>query len=134
MSNMKRFGTGLVTLAIVAVFSMVGIAEETKSKAINDKCPNNGKAINPEKTIDVPVNFCCEKCKAKFDKDPVAFVEKVAKAEEGKCPLSGAKAGDASSTLTIGFCCGNCQGGAKKDPKAAVAKLAKAIAKEKASK
>jgi len=133
MNTMKRIGMGLVALALVVGFSFTASAEKktesAASKPINEKCANNGKPINPEKTISVDVGFCCNNCKGKFDKDPAAYLEKVAKAADGKCPLSGEAVGDAKSTLTIGFCCGNCQGGAKKDPKAAVAKLAEATKK-----
>jgi len=132
MSTMKRFGLGLMVMAMVAGFTLGLNAEEKKEapKPINEKCPNNGKAINPEKTVSIEVGFCCNNCKGKYDKDPAAYLEKVAKAEDGKCPLSGQAVGEAKSTLTIGYCCERCQGGAKKDTKAAVAKLAKAMAKK----
>jgi len=124
MSTIKRISMGLVAMAMVAMFTVAGIAEEKKAgKAINDKCPLSGKAVADDATLDVKVPFCCENCKGKFDKDPAKFIEKVAKAEEGKCAISGKDAGDASSTLTIGFCCNNCKGKAEKDVKATLAKV-----------
>ncbi len=122
MSTMKKMWMSLLALTVVATISVIGIAEE-KSKAVNDKCPFTGKAVNPDATMDVKVEFCCNNCKGKFDKDPAKYLDKVAKGEEGKCIMNG-KDATKSSTLTVGFCCNDCKGKAEKDPKAAVAKLA----------
>ncbi len=85
---------------------------------INDKCPVTGKDVDEEKTVDVSVGFCCEKCKAKFDKAPGENLKKVADAAEGKCPISGKDVDeDQTSTVTIGVCCGKCQTKVKDDPK-----------------
>ncbi len=89
---------------------------------INDKCPVTGKAVDAERTVDVSIQFCCGKCKTKFDDAPEKSFRKVSKSDEGKCPISGDDA-DAShtSTVTIGVCCGNCQGKVKADPKKYIA-------------
>ncbi|MEX2214597.1 MAG: hypothetical protein WD768_10740 [Phycisphaeraceae bacterium] len=120
---MKRTGLSLAVLAIVGLFVAFNVnAEEKKSGPINDKCPLAGKAVNPEKTIDIKVSFCCNNCKGKFDKDLAANIGKVKALD--KCPLSGKDISeDASTTVTVAFCCGNCQGKAKKDPAAVLAKV-----------
>lgn len=122
MSTMKKLFAGLLAIVMVTGVSMISQAEE-KSKAINAKCPFSGKDVAAGSNVDVKVEFCCNNCKGKFDKDPAKFLDKVAKADEGKCIMNG-KDASKSSTLTVGFCCDNCKGKAEKDPKAAVAKLA----------
>ena len=122
MSMMKKLLSGLLAIAVVASLSVMSIADE-KSKPINDKCPLSGNAVNADATIDVKVEFCCNNCKKKYDAEPTKFLDKVAKADAGKCIMNG-KDASKSSTLTIGFCCNNCKGKAEKDPKAIVAKMA----------
>ncbi len=129
MSAMKKLFAGLMAVVVVAGLSMFSVAEEAKSKAINDKCPLSGQAVSEKSTVDVTVEFCCNNCKGKFDKDPVAFLDKVAKGEKGKCIMNGRDASK-TSTLTLAFCCNNCKGKAEKDPKAAVAKLDEANKKK----
>jgi uncharacterized membrane protein len=48
-------------------------------KPINEKCCYTGKPVDPAQTSiykGLVVGFCCEKCKATFDKDPVAEAAK----------------------------------------------------------
>ena len=55
--------------------------EPTPGKPINDKCPVSGKDIDAAKTSAYEgklVAFCCDKCKAEFDKDPKPFLPKLA--------------------------------------------------------
>lgn len=71
------------------------------------------------------VFFCCNNCKAKFEKSPEKFTavanhQLVAskQAKQVACPLSGQPV-NAEKTVKIGgvevgFCCGNCEGKAKK--------------------
>ena len=76
---------------------------------VNDKCPVKGKGVDSSKTVDFTQKFCCDKCVAKFEKDPTAYAEKVAGAAEGKCPFSGKAVDDSATvTVTIGTCCGGC--------------------------
>ncbi len=115
-------------LAVVAMasFAVVGIAEEKSAGAVNAKCPFSGKDVNADSTIDIKVGFCCNNCKGKFDKDPLAcLAAKPVKALD-KCPLSGKDAGDASSTVKVAFCCNNCKGKGEKDQVAVLGKLAPA--------
>ena len=55
--------------------------ETTPGKPVNDKCPVSGKDIDAAKTSAYEgklVAFCCDKCKAEFDKDPQPFLPKLA--------------------------------------------------------
>lgn len=55
--------------------------EPAPAKPINDKCPVSGKDIDAAKTSSYEgklVAFCCDKCKAEFDKDPKPFLPKLA--------------------------------------------------------
>ena len=48
--------------------------------AINTICPVSGKAIDPTKTVvheGRVIAFCCDDCKAQFEKDPKAFTSKL---------------------------------------------------------
>ncbi len=53
-----------------------------KDAPVNDACPVSGAAIDAGVTVLFEgrrVAFCCEKCKAKFEKDPKAFAGKLPK-------------------------------------------------------
>ncbi len=87
-------------------------------------CPVSGEAAVKEQFTaykEKEVYFCCDKCKAKFEADSKAFVEKANQQlvqtkqfEQTKCPLSGGdlnkkqftKVGDVKVT----FCCEKCKG------------------------
>ena len=52
----------------------------SKDTPANKKCVMNpSKDVNKDKTAtaSLTVGFCCEKCKAKFDADPKAYMAKV---------------------------------------------------------
>lgn len=51
----------------------------SKDSPVNTKCPTSGKDVDKSATAtaSMTVGFCCEKCKAKFDADPKAFLPKV---------------------------------------------------------
>ena len=85
---------------------------------VNKNCPVRGKAVDGSSAVEVKVGFCCGRCQAKFDKDPVALLAKVAKTADGKCPISGRDVDeDATSTISVAVCCGGCKGKVKKNPK-----------------
>lgn len=118
--------------AVITLTAFLGIAQaedEAAKTLFNDKCPISGQDVNPEKTSDYTVEFCCKNCKAKFDKDPAKHMEKVAKGEEGKCIFNGRDA-KTSTTLTVGFCCGGCKGKFDKAPKDYIAKVTPAATEE----
>lgn len=117
------------------------IAERAaRNTPVNERCPVTSAKVDPKFFVlheDQRVAFCCGKCKAKFEKDPSAFVEQLPglkKAQaaaptpiNAKCPVSGAAA-DAAHTVThagrlVAFCCDKCKAKFAKDPKPFLAKL-----------
>jgi YHS domain-containing protein len=55
-------------------------AKKADAKPVNAKCPVSGEGIEAGFTSifeTKTVGFCCDKCKAKFDKDPKAFAAKI---------------------------------------------------------
>ena len=123
----KHLFTGLLAVALIASIAVVGQTAEKEDKAeakkpINDKCPLSGRDVNPEKTSEVKISFCCNNCKGKFDKDPGAFIAKVKTLD--KCPLSGRDVSEkANTTIKVAMCCGNCKGKFDKDPTKFIAKV-----------
>ncbi|MDH3584745.1 MAG: hypothetical protein OER86_11070 [Phycisphaerae bacterium] len=121
-------------------FKPVAPAGSASAKSINTKCPVSGKAVDASKVSTFQgqvIGFCCDKCKAKFDKDPKALIGKVKEFKAPKkvvlfndrCPISG-KPVDPSKSFafqgkTIGFCCDNCKGKFVKEPKKFIAKVKK---------
>jgi YHS domain-containing protein len=106
--------TNRIIALVLSVFALTLV--NSFAGAINKTCPVKGKAASKEASVDV--TFCCDKCKAKFDKDPVAYMEKVADAKEGKCPMSGKDVDAAQkSTITVGVCCDGCKKKVEADPK-----------------
>jgi len=102
-------------------FSVLNAADTATA---NLKCPVSGKAVDASKSSDYnggKVYFCCDGCKAKFDKDSAAYAAKanhqlVASGQfaQKACPLSGGKAKEGTevdiSGVKVSFCCPNCQG------------------------
>lgn len=115
---MKR----IASLIIAVAFCVAASSAVAGSKAVNEKCPLSGKAVDSSKVSTVKVEFCCNNCKGKFEKSPTKFMAKAAKGQEGKCIFSGEDAG-ASSEVKVAFCCGNCQGKFDKSPKKFLGKL-----------
>ena len=92
---------------------------------VNTECPVKGKAVDKtSKSANVEIAFCCDKCKAKFDKAPLAGLIKYAAAADGKCPISGKAVDPAEkSTVAIGVCCKKCKAAVEKEPKKHLAKI-----------
>tara|TARA_B100000963_G_scaffold266281_1_gene234473 strand:- start:3168 stop:3530 length:363 start_codon:yes stop_codon:yes gene_type:complete len=92
---------------------------------VNKICPVKGKAANGSTAVEIKVGFCCGRCVAKFEKDPVALLGKVAEAADGKCPISGRDNDpDATATISVAVCCGGCKSKVAKAPKKFLAKIA----------
>lgn len=139
----KTLFTALLALTLVGSIAVVGqSAEDAKKKAepINDKCPISGRDVNPEKTSEVKVGFCCNNCKGKFDKalktDAAAATKILGKVKSlDKCPVSGRDVSEkANTTVAVGLCCGNCQGKLDKALKNDGAAASKIISKVKVKK
>lgn len=111
-----------------------------------DKCVVSGEALGG--SMGEPINyvyknqlvrFCCEMCKAKFDKDPAKYLAKIDEAVIAKqkdayalqaCPISGEKLGAmdkpvdyVAGSLLVRFCCPSCIAKFNKDPLPTLAKL-----------
>ena len=88
------------------------------------KCPVSGEAAVKEQFTaykEKEVYFCCDKCKAKFEADSKAFVEKANQQlvqtkqfKQTKCPLSGGDLDKEQFTkvgaVKVTFCCEKCKG------------------------
>ncbi len=118
----------LFTLA-AALFFGAGVAA---ADPVNKLCPVSGKAGDPAVIYKYTkkLGFCCDKCKSKFEKDPAAFAEKIAKykTDSKKCIVSDEDA-DAEKTLEykaeVTACCGNCEAKIKAEPDKYIAKALK---------
>ena len=113
-----------LALSLAASLTVAALSQDDKkNSAVNDVCPLSGKAVNPSCTSEVTVKFCCDNCKAKFEKDPVPFLHKLDKAPNEKCPASGKAVKDASGSATVAFCCEKCKEKFDKEPAKFLAKL-----------
>lgn len=130
----------------------VAAAKPAAAKPVNAKCPVSGKDIDPTKTVVFEgkvIAFCCDDCKAKFEKDPKPFLAKLelarppaaapqpnAQQSNAKCPVSGKDIDPAKTVLhdgkLVAFCCDDCKAKFQQDPKPFLVKLgltpAKAVA------
>jgi YHS domain-containing protein len=119
---MKRVVASFVIVALAASLGVAAYPADPAAAAINDKCPVSGEKVGKE-TMEVKVSFCCGNCKGKFDKDPVASLNKMDKFPNDKCPVAGKPVKDATSTVTIAFCCDDCKGKFEKEPGKYLSKL-----------
>lgn len=106
-------------LSLIVCGLILSLSQSFAKDPVNTECPLKGKAVTEKSKIsDVEVTFCCKKCKATFDKDVLAGLQKFAAAEDGKCPISG-KPVDAAvkSTASVGTCCGGCKKKVDAEPK-----------------
>ena len=113
---------------IALLFASAAFAETP----VNTKCPVSGKDVDKAQTTTYKkeIKFCCENCKAKFDKDPDAMAEKIAKYDSAsdKCIVSG-KAADAAQKSTyertVASCCEKCKAKVDAKPDDYIAKAVK---------
>jgi endogenous inhibitor of DNA gyrase (YacG/DUF329 family) len=112
-------------LSILSLSFIFSIAGAFAAGPVNTECPIKGKAVDAKsKTASVEVQFCCGKCKAKFDGDVVAGLKKFAATEDGKCPISGKPVkASKKSTAEVGVCCGGCKKKVEAEPKKHLAKV-----------
>jgi YHS domain-containing protein len=121
---MKRILLSALAIAVVSAFAVAAYSTgSTRAAAVNEKCPVAGKDVNPEKTSEITIKFCCNNCKGKFEKDPVACLSKLDKLPTDTCPVANKPAKDASATVTVAFCCGECKGKFDKEPGTYLKKL-----------
>ena len=114
---------------VAALFVGAGVVS---ADPVNKLCPASGKAGDPAVIIKYSkkIGFCCDKCKAKFEKDPASFGDKIAdyKTDSKKCIVSG-KDVDTAQTLEykaeISACCTKCEAKIKAEPDKFIAKALK---------
>ncbi len=124
MSTKNRAWVAALTAAFaMAVGLAVVSATEKPGDALNDKCPVEGKAVKADCTSDVTIKFCCNNCKGKCEKDPGAYLGKIDKLPNEKCPVAGKDVKDASATVTVAFCCDDCKKEFDKDPTKCLGKV-----------
>lgn len=73
------------------IAALVLLASATfAAEPLNKNCPITREAANPAitSTYSKTIEFCCDKCKAKFDATPKAYMSAIVKARKGQCPLS----------------------------------------------
>jgi len=100
----------IASIILTLTIALAGFSLADDKPVINDTCPVKGKSVDGSKAVEYTAEFCCNKCVAKFEKEPSSYVAKLAEAEDGKCPFSGKDIDpEATSTVKIGVCCGNCQ-------------------------
>lgn len=115
-----------ILFAAIAAFTLVPATQAEDAKPINDVCPVKGKDVDGSKAVEYTATFCCDKCVAKFEKDPAKYADKLASAEDGKCAFSGKDVDpDAKATISIAVCCGGCQKKVTADPVKYLAELDK---------
>ena len=98
----------------------------TFGKPVNSACPVKGRPADGRIAVSVKVSFCCQRCVAKFEKDPFSFLGKVAKSGKSVCPVRGRKVDKAATSLiSVAVCCNGCKGKVEAEPRQYVAKIAK---------
>jgi len=109
---------------------------------INTICPVSGKLADRTKTLWHEGNlvaFCCDDCRATFEKDPKPHLTKLSqlakdppgglgvKPVNDKCPVSGENVDPSQTTVyegkLVAFCCAKCKATFESDPKPHLAKL-----------
>jgi YHS domain-containing protein len=82
-------------------------------------CPMSGKPVNSKAFTEVhgkKVYFCCNDCKAEYEKDPAKYKAKLdaSYTYQVLCPVTGEEIDPATSAdfggQTVYFCCGGCKG------------------------
>lgn len=118
---MKGFVVAAALFAFAAFVSPVSAADVDLEKA---KCPVSGQPVSEDASVtykDAKVYFCCDNCKAKFEKDSKPFEVKanaqlVATKQyvQKGCPISGRGLNEDTKTevggVDVCFCCNNCKG------------------------
>ncbi|MDX1963299.1 MAG: hypothetical protein SFX18_09110 [Pirellulales bacterium] len=119
---------GCMALGMVGYAVFADKAEKPKDPLAAAKCPASNEGVSADQAVEFEggmVYFCCEKCKAAFEKDSAKMAAKsrhqmvvTGQFEQKACPLSGGPtkaetAIDVAGTK-VAFCCENCQGKAKK--------------------
>jgi YHS domain-containing protein len=89
-----------LTQSFIAVV-MLAFGSAFAEEALNAKDPISGDPVNPaiKSTYSKTVEFCCSKCKGKFDLTPKAYMAAIKSARRGQCPLSNKASVSGNSSL-----------------------------------
>lgn len=76
--------------ALALLFTLLTTASSLAAEPLNTKDPISMDAANPaiKSTYTKTVEFCCDRCKSKFDASPKAYMTAIKSARRGQCPLS----------------------------------------------
>jgi YHS domain-containing protein len=99
-------------------------SKEKAEKDVEVTCPISGRPVSENSTADYrggKIHFCCDNCKAKFEKEPAKFAAKAnrqlvasGQAEQIGCPLTGKKINPETAMevggTKVSFCCNGCKG------------------------
>ena len=116
--------------------------EALKPLAIQVSCPGTGKLVNRKISVETehgPVYFCCNNCKAGWEKDSTKMQAKLKDCYtyQTNCTIMGGEIDPNVSAeidgRTVYFCCPGCIEGFKKDKVASFKKLDEQIAKNKSA-
>ncbi|MGE9267031.1 MAG: hypothetical protein ACQKBY_02950 [Verrucomicrobiales bacterium] len=87
------------------------------AKPVNEQCPVKGRMAKDGKIAEFPLNFCCKKCQAKFEKSPKDYIGELEQLEEGTCVVSGKKVDKkVKSKVQVAVCCGGCKDKFEENP------------------
>lgn len=118
---MKGFVVAAALFVFGAFVSPVHAADVDLEKA---RCPVSGQPVSEDASVaykNAKVYFCCDNCKAKFEKDGKPFEVKanaqlVATKQyvQKGCPITGRSLNEDTKTeiggVVVCFCCNNCKG------------------------
>jgi YHS domain-containing protein len=122
---MRHFAVLALAFSAIGLVAAVPASEEKKAEEkFSAKCPVSGADAKKEQAAkykDHEVYFCCEKCKAAFEKDSTKFVAKAnhqlvetKQFVQVKCPLSGGPINKEQTVkvagIDVAFCCDKCKG------------------------
>jgi len=107
---------GVIMAAMMRVSAAALLAVLLAAGPINEICPVSGEKADGKRTSELKIGFCCANCKGRFDRNPVAVLNKLDKISDDTCPLSGKPVGDAVSTVTVAFCRDECKAKFDKEP------------------
>ena len=113
-------------IAPLVTFGLILTLSSTFGEPVNTSCPVKGRPVDGRIAVPVKIDFCCQRCVAKFEEAPVSFLAKVAKTAKGTCPVSGREIEKAARALvSVAVCCNGCKGKVEAEPREYLARIAK---------
>ena len=132
---MKR----ILVYLCVGVVSLCGVADAEEKKPAEEICVVSGKALSGSAVTVThdgqELRLCCEKCQAKFEKDPAKYLQQLALMTYPleTCVVSGEKLGSMGKPVmhthegnVVMFCCKRCTKSFSKDPEKYLKKISDA--------